>query len=68
MLTFNDYFGGLDQYNLDRGRYQAFFVYNRATSREIYGIGCGIKAPMIMCRPYYARSRWMADPGFSGQS
>ena len=33
MLTFNDYFGGLDKYNLDRGRYQAFFVYNRATSR-----------------------------------
>ena len=33
MLTFNEYFGGLDKYNLDRGRYQAFFVYNRATSR-----------------------------------
>ncbi|MEK9773609.1 MAG: hypothetical protein VW576_08585, partial [Opitutae bacterium] len=33
MLTFSDYFGGLDKYNLDRGRYQAFFVYNRATSR-----------------------------------
>ena len=33
MLTFNDYFGGLDKYNLNRGRYQAFFVYNRATSR-----------------------------------
>ena len=33
MLTFNEYFGGLDRYNLDRGRFQAFFVYNRATSR-----------------------------------
>ena len=33
MLTFNEYFGGLDKYNLNRGRYQAFFVYNRATSR-----------------------------------
>ena len=33
MLTFNEYFGGLDKYNLDQGRYQAFFVYNRATSR-----------------------------------
>ena len=32
MLTFNEYFGGLDKYNLNRGRYQAFFVYNRATS------------------------------------
>ena len=33
MLTFNEYFGGLDRFNLERGRYQAFFVYNRATSR-----------------------------------
>ena len=33
MLTFNEYFGGIDQYNLNQGRYQAFFVYNRATSR-----------------------------------
>ena len=33
MLTFNEYFGGIDRYNLNRGRYQAFFVYNRATSR-----------------------------------
>ena len=33
MLTFNEYFGGLDKYNLDKGRFQAFFVYNRATSR-----------------------------------
>ena len=30
MLTFNEYFGGLDQYNLDRGRYQAFlFIIGR---------------------------------------
>ncbi len=33
MLTFKDYFGGLDQYNLSRGRFEAFFVYNRATTR-----------------------------------
>ncbi len=33
MLTFNEYFGGLDRFNLERGRYEAFFVYNRATSR-----------------------------------
>ncbi|MGA1116117.1 MAG: hypothetical protein ACO3UY_06520 [Opitutales bacterium] len=33
MLTFNEYFGGLDKYNLSRGRFEAFFVYNRATSR-----------------------------------
>ena len=33
MLTFKDYFGGLDQYNLKRGRFEAFFVYNRATTR-----------------------------------
>jgi hypothetical protein len=33
MLTFSEYFGGLDKFNLDRGRFQAFFVYNRATSR-----------------------------------
>ena len=33
MLTFNDYFGGLDKYNLERGRFEAFFVYNRATTR-----------------------------------
>ena len=33
MLTFNDYFGGLDRFNLDRGRFEAFFVYNRATTR-----------------------------------
>ena len=33
MLTFNEYFGGLDKYSLGQGRYQAFFVYNRATSR-----------------------------------
>ena len=33
MLTFNEYFGGLDKYNLGKGRFQAFFVYNRATSR-----------------------------------
>jgi len=33
MLTFNEYFGGLDRYNLDRGRFEAFFVYNRATTR-----------------------------------
>ena len=32
-LTFDDYFGGLDQFNLDRGRFEAFFVYNRATTR-----------------------------------
>ena len=33
MLTFKDYFGGLDKYNLKRGRFEAFFVYNRATTR-----------------------------------
>ncbi len=33
MLTFKDYFGGIDQYNLSRGRFEAFFVYNRATTR-----------------------------------
>ena len=33
MLTFNEYFGGLDKYNLSRGRFEAFFVYNRATTR-----------------------------------
>jgi preprotein translocase subunit SecG len=33
MLTFSEYFGGLDRFNLDRGRFEAFFVYNRATSR-----------------------------------
>jgi len=33
MLTFNEYFGGLDKYNLQRGRFEAFFVYNRATTR-----------------------------------
>jgi preprotein translocase subunit SecG len=33
MLTFKDYFGGIDQYNLERGRFEAFFVYNRATTR-----------------------------------
>jgi len=33
MLTFNDYFGGLDKFNLNRGRFEAFFVYNRATTR-----------------------------------
>ena len=33
MLTFNEYFGGLDKYNLERGRFEAFFVYNRATTR-----------------------------------
>ena len=33
MLTFSEYFGGLDKFNLDRGRFEAFFVYNRATSR-----------------------------------
>ena len=26
MLTFNEYFGGLDKYNLGRGRFEAFFV------------------------------------------
>ena len=34
MLTFNEYFGGLDKYNLSRGRSKAFFVYNRAASRR----------------------------------
>ena len=33
MLTFTDYFGGLDKFNLNRGRFEAFFVYNRATTR-----------------------------------
>ena len=33
LLTFNDYFGGLDKYNLSRGRFEAFFVYNRAATR-----------------------------------
>ncbi|MFL2914570.1 MAG: hypothetical protein ACJZ64_08040 [Opitutales bacterium] len=33
LLTFKDYFGGIDQYNLKRGRFEAFFVYNRATTR-----------------------------------
>ena len=33
MLTFKDYFGGLDEYSLKRGRFEAFFVYNRATTR-----------------------------------
>jgi hypothetical protein len=33
MLTFSDYFGGLDRFNFDRGRFEAFFVYNRATTR-----------------------------------
>ena len=33
MLTFKDYFGGLDRYSLERGRFEAFFVYNRATTR-----------------------------------
>lgn len=33
MLTFDDYFGGLDKFNENRGRFEAFFVYNRATTR-----------------------------------
>ena len=33
MLTFSEYFGGLDRFNLNRGRFEAFFVYNRATTR-----------------------------------
>ena len=57
MLTFNEYFGGLDKYNLDQGRYQAFFVYNRATSREIFGIVYGIKVLMTMYRLSFAPFR-----------
>jgi len=30
-LAFESYFGGLDQFNRQRKRYEAFFVYNRAT-------------------------------------
>ena len=33
MLSYKDYFGGLDEHNLKRGRFEAFFVYNRATTR-----------------------------------
>ncbi len=33
LLAFKTYFGGLDEFNLDRKRYEAFFVYNRATVR-----------------------------------
>ena len=31
LLAFESYFGGLDQFNKERKRYEAFFVYNRAT-------------------------------------
>lgn len=31
LLAFESYFGGLDQFNKQRKRYEAFFVYNRAT-------------------------------------
>ena len=31
ILAFESYFGGLDQFNQQRKRYEAFFVYNRAT-------------------------------------
>ncbi|MAK45876.1 MAG: hypothetical protein CMI24_01230 [Opitutae bacterium] len=33
LLAFKTYFGGLDEFNSDRKRYEAFFVYNRATVR-----------------------------------
>jgi hypothetical protein len=33
MLTYDKYFGGLDDFNKKRGRFEAFFVYNRATTR-----------------------------------
>lgn len=31
--TFEEYFGGLDKFNLTRGRNAAFYVYNRAATR-----------------------------------
>ena len=31
LLAFESYFGGLDQFNKQQKRYEAFFVYNRAT-------------------------------------
>ena len=31
LLAFKSYFGGIDDFNLDRKRYEAFFVYNKAT-------------------------------------
>ena len=31
LLAFESYFGGLDKFNTDRKRYEAFFVYNKAT-------------------------------------
>jgi hypothetical protein len=36
MLAFNEYFGGVDPYNSDRGRFEAFFVYNRATDGDLW--------------------------------
>ena len=31
LLAFESYFGGLDKFNAERKRYEAFFVYNKAT-------------------------------------
>ncbi len=33
MLTFKDYFGGLDRYSKEQKRFSAYFVYNRAATR-----------------------------------
>ena len=68
MLTFNEYFGGLDKYNLDKGRFQAFFVYNRATSRGDLWDRCGIRVPMIMSRHCFVRFRWTVVLAFFGIS
>ena len=33
MLTFKDYFGGLDEFSREQKRFSAYFVYNRAATR-----------------------------------
>ena len=33
LLTFREYFGGLDEYSREQKRFSAYFVYNRAATR-----------------------------------
>ena len=64
----NNYFGGLDKYNLDQGRYQASLYITVRLQGVISGTVYGIKALMIMYRLYYVPFRWMEDQAFSGRN
>ena len=63
LLAFESYFGGLDKFNAERKRYEAFFVYNKAACREISAKDLPRKVPIPMCVLYCRRYLRMVGQG-----